>query len=508
MSALGRYVGAAGEWSVPHRPSAVEAPASLAASADAETWPECCLKVIIVGAAAALLGVVLTSGTFWDRHTLFPQSALGRVFWIVMLAYGAMMYAALVWRISLWRRYRPMPPVEDVRLPSVSVIIPAFNEGSLVRQAILSVAGSRYPADRMEIIAVDDGSADDTWLHILAAAGQVQDRVRIVTLRQPANMGKRRALYRGFDRGRGDVFVTVDSDSVLAPDALRNAVTPLVRDPAVGCVAGCVQVLNPRQSLMTRFLKCTFSLSFKFVRAYQNEFRGVFCTPGALSVYRADVVRKVADEWLGQRFLGRPCVTGEDRAMTNLFLREGWLTAYQGNAVVRCKMPHTYGGLTRMFLRWARSNIRETMVLFGFMFSRFRTRYLHAFRLNMMLAALSLVVPALLIVNSTALLATNQGYLLRHLGVVILYAMTVSVIYYENERDSDWVWLFVYGFFWVACLSWIIPYAALTLRDTGWLTRQSARRAAVGQARPSFLAHFSRTALRVRAVASRVHLLC
>ena len=83
------------------------------------------------------------------------------------------------------------------------------------------------------------------------------------------------------------------------------------------------------------------------------------------------------------------------------------------------------------------------------------------------------MLPPLLIANSLALVATNDGYLLRHLGVVILYALTVSVIYYRNERDSDWIWLFLYQFFWVTCLSWIIPYAALTLRNTGWLTRRT-----------------------------------
>jgi hyaluronan synthase len=274
----------------------------------------------------------------------------------------------------------------------------------------------------------------------------------------------------------------MDSDSVLESDALRNAVSPLVREPAIGCVAGCVRVLNPRESLMTRFLKCTFSLSFRFVRAYQNEFRGVFCTPGAMSVYRADVVRRVADAWVNQRFLGLPCVTGEDRAMTNFFLREGWLTAYQGNAVVRCKMPHTYSGLTKMFLRWARSNIRETLFLFGFLFKRFRTRHLRSFQLNMLLAAMSLVLPVLLIVNGTLLLATGDGSLVRHVGMVLFWATTVSVIYYINERDSDWVWFFVYWFFWAACLSWIMPYAALTLRNTGWLTRQSSDRSTADDA--------------------------
>ncbi len=431
------------------------------------------LKIAIVVVAAAILVMVLVSGRLWAFDSLVPRSVQGKLFWGLACAYGLVMFGAMVWRVVLWLRYRPMESVVDSELPSISVLIPAFNEGPLVKHAILSAAASDYPADRLEIIVIDDGSTDDTWLHILTAAREARGRANISTMRHPRNKGKRHALHLGFARARGDIFVTIDSDSLLNPESLRNGVTPLVREPGVGCVAGCVEVLNPRQSLITRFLKCYFSLSFKFVRAYQNGFRGVFCTPGALSVYRADVVRAHADEWLNQRFLGLPCITGEDRAMTNLFLRDGWMTAYQGNAVVSSKMPHNYGGLVRMFLRWARSNIRETIVLFRFLFTRFRTRYLNHLRVNMLLVLLSLVLPPLLVVNSLAMLVTSDGYLLHRMGIILVFATIVSAIYYRNERDSDWVWLLAYKFFWVACLSWILPYAALTLRNTGWLTRQA-----------------------------------
>jgi hyaluronan synthase len=449
--------------------AAVEAPGA------GGTWAaiEPHIKVLIVIGAAVLLALVMAGGRLWTPRLFLPPSMMGKLFWLATAGYGAVMSGAMIWRIALWLRYRPMASVVDEMLPSVSVVIPAFNEGSMVRRAILSAVASRYPAEKLEVIAIDDGSTDDTWLHILAAARETKNRVRVTTLRQLSNAGKRQALSVGFARARGEVLVTLDSDSVLEPDALRNVVTPLVREPAVGCVAGCVQVLNPRQSLMTRFLKCYFSMSFKFVRAYQNEFRGVFCAPGALSAYRAAVVRQVAGEWVGQRFLGQPCTTGEDRAMTNLFLREGWLTAYQGNAVVWSKMPHTYGDLARMFLRWARSNIRETIVLFGFLFSRFRAKHLQSFRLNMLLVVPSLALPPLLVADNMALVAMNEGYLFHRAGVILIFAAISSAIYYRNERDSDWVWMFAYKFFWVGCLSWILPYAAMTLRNTGWLTRRA-----------------------------------
>ncbi len=466
-------IGSASE-SVQHEIRAPQGAALLPAMPSTGTRPEPYIKVGIVLAVAAVLVWTLGSGDFWRFHRLPSQTMLGLAFWSIAIPYGCVVFVSMIWRLGLWRRYRPMPSVEDSALPSVTVVIPAFNEGALVRHSIRSAAASRYPADRLEIIVVDDGSTDDTWQHIRAAVRELSEFVNVRAHRQPQNMGKRAALHLGFKRAAGDVLVTIDSDSVLEKDSLRNAVTPLIREPQIGCVAGCVQVMNPRQSVLTRFLKCYFSMSFKFVRAYQSEFRGVFCTPGALSVYRADAVKEVADEWLHQQFLGRPCATGEDRSMTNLLLREGWLTAYQGNAVVWTKVPHNYRDMVNMFLRWARSNIRETLFLWRFMFTDFRSRHLKTFRLNMIIVLLSLVMPPLLIAHSTALMVSSDGFALRYLGVMLIYAMITGLVYYRNERDSDWVWLLVYSFFWITCLSWILPYAATTLRNTAWLTRGQA----------------------------------
>jgi len=55
--------------------------------------------------------------------------------------------------------------------------------------------------------------------------------------------------------------------------------------------------------------------------------------------------------------------------------------------------------------------------------------------------------------------------------MVVIYGITMATIYYRNERDSDWIWLLAYEFFWIISLSWVMPYAALSLRNTGWLTR-------------------------------------
>jgi hyaluronan synthase len=122
---------------------------------------------LVVLGATLVLAYVLTSGRFAHRYTLWPRTQWGNAYWICALAWGGLMYAVLVWRVVLWRRYRPMADVPERRLPSVSVIIPAFNEGPLVCDSIRSAAQSDYPAERLEIIVIDDGSTDDTWANIL-----------------------------------------------------------------------------------------------------------------------------------------------------------------------------------------------------------------------------------------------------------------------------------------------------------------------------------------------------
>ena len=225
-----------------------------------------------------------------------------------------------VMRTYFWWRYRPfsLPPGP---LPKVTVIIPAYNEGAMVEKAIYSVAASDYPADRLEIFCIDDGSKDDTWEYMQRAQARCPELIRLI--RFPKNRGKREALYAGFTQGTGDYFVSVDSDSVIEAGTIKQIVAPMLQDPKIGGVAGNVKVYNRFANLITRMLWVRFVLSFDFLRASQSGYGFVFCTPGALSAYRREAIMPILEEWRGQTFLGTRCTIGEDRAFTNLILRQG-----------------------------------------------------------------------------------------------------------------------------------------------------------------------------------------
>jgi hyaluronan synthase len=392
----------------------------------------------------------------WNALLLRPT-----VIWV------AMGFLLLFLRTILWLGYRPFQAVADEEAPWLSVIIPAFNEGRMVERAIASVAKANYPKDHLEIIAVDDGSKDNTWNYISRAAIRFPDIV--VPVRLASNRGKRGALAVGFSRAKGEVIVTVDSDSVIEPEALLAIAGPF-RDPRIGAVAGKVAVLNRMSSILPRMLHVRFILSFDFLRSVQSVFRTVYCCPGALTAYRESVVRQVSRSWEHQTFFGVPCTYGEDRGMTNCILEAGYDTVYQRTAVVHTVVPETYTNLCKMYLRWDRSYIREELRFARIVWKRplvAKVLAIYECTMSNLRYPIAYLALGLLVMNVTR----DPGTLFRML-LAIMIAATFYVLYYlRSERSWDFVFGILYAYFSFFALTWIFPYALLTVRARGWLTR-------------------------------------
>jgi hyaluronan synthase len=373
----------------------------------------------------------------------------------------------LLMRTVLWLLYRPSPAAREEDAPRLSVIIPAYNEGAMVEDAIASIAVAAYPGDRLQIIAIDDGSTDDTWHHIRHAA--LRFPALVTPVRLPVNQGKRGALAEGFRRASGEVIVSVDSDSVIERGALLAIVGPF-RDPRVGAVAGKVAVHNRRASLIPRMLHVRFILSFDYLRSAQSVFRTVYCCPGALAAYRASVVRQVMPGWERQRFLGAHCTYGEDRALTNDILAAGYDTVYQRTAVVHTVVPETYSKLCRMFLRWDRSYIREEFRYARIVWSRpFWSRVLSLYESSITNLRYPVGYASIVLWAMNAI--KDPGTIVRMLLAIMVVSLVYVLYYLRSERSWDFVFGILYAYFSFFALTWIFPYAVLTLRARGWLTR-------------------------------------
>ncbi|MBN1271837.1 MAG: glycosyltransferase [Candidatus Aminicenantes bacterium] len=377
----------------------------------------------------------------------------------------------LLFRTFLWLRYKPLSVKEGEKVlwPVISVIMPAFNEEELVEKSIDSIFASDYPADKLEVISINDGSKDDTFSGMLRAKEKYGSKLKVINFEK--NLGKRKALYAGLKKSRGEVIVTVDTDSKIEKSALKNLVIPLVKDQKTGAVAGRVEVLNEKQNLLTRMLAIRYSLSFNFGRAYQSVYGAVFCCPGALTAYRRNVLMTFIHDWVNQTFLKTSCTYGEDRALTTCILKAGYMTRFQSNAMVFTEVPKTFNRMNKMYLRWTRSYIRESVLFARFMFSDYRGKnkwlpifdffflnILHPFHL------FSLV----LIIYS---FAVNPIFILRHIAFLVIAAFFLSLYYLRAEKSLNFLYGIPYALITAFCLWWIVPYAALTMRNRSWMTR-------------------------------------
>lgn len=397
----------------------------------------------------------------WLWHDGFALSLLGFAMFL------------LLWQVCFALRYKPFVRVSTAELPSLTVVIPAFNEGSQILDTVRSVMASDYLREKLQLICVDDGSKDDTWKWINAAYTEFDGG--IVIIKQPINMGKRCALMAGFAQATGEVIVTLDSDSEVLPDTLSQLLSPFVADERVGSVAGHVRVLNLNEGFIPKLLEVSFTSAFDFIRAGQSVYGGVFCTPGALSAYRTSVLKPLLQEWSEQQFLGKPATIGEDRALTNLILASGQRVVYQRNAVVLTKAPTNYSSLRRMLTRWARSNVRESLVMFNFVFSSFRTpgegaNWIRLFSVTQMIRMT--VFEALKCALLVALLIHTHSALLGIAVACVSAAVVPAVVYFLRHGSGfGFRWAMPYTFFWMLGLAWIPLWALMTAGKSGWLTR-------------------------------------
>ncbi len=401
---------------------------------------------------------VVNSGNRTFLHVVFD----GSVIWASLGVF------LMVFRTVAWILYRPVASASTGEVLDLTVVIPAYNEGPMVLKSIESVVAAHYPAEKLEIIVVDDGSRDDTWLHIQQAA--VRYPQLLTAIRFPKNRGKREALAAGFERARGKVIVTLDSDSVIEPDALL-AISGPFRKANVGAVAGKVAVFNRGQGLIPKMLHIRYLLTFDVLRAVESSYGTVYCCPGALTAYRTDAVRQVLPHWINQSFLGSRCTFGEDRALTNDLLASGYDTVYQGSAVVRTIVPVNYSGLCKMFLRWNRSYVREELRLIRIackrpVASRLLTLYdriVTNLQFPIGYGALGFLVAAFV----------THPFLSLHFILTLLLLSTLSTAYVLRSEASlgSISYGVLFSLFSTVAMSWILPYAFLTVRARSWLTR-------------------------------------
>lgn len=244
--------------------------------------------------------------------------------------------ALIIGLLALIEKLRPTPPEQPGYAPTVTVLIPAYNEESVIVGTVRSALANDYSP--LEVIVIDDGSTDLTG-ELLDRNFLADSRVRII--HQP-NRGKPAALGHAFAEITSEVVVTMDADTHMEPDAVRHLVRHFA-NPRVGAVAGNVKVGN-RDRWITRWQALEYVTSQNLEKRAFDLLNCIPVVPGALSAWRTDTVRAAGGFTAD--------TVAEDTDLTITIRRAGWAILYDEDAIGWTEAPETAGQLVRQRFRW------------------------------------------------------------------------------------------------------------------------------------------------------------
>ena len=297
-------------------------------------------------------------------------------------------------------------------------------------------------------------------------------------LKNPVNMGKRKGINHAVRESTAEIIVSVDSDVIVYPTALRELVRRFAT-PEIAAVGGRIHVSNPNENWLTRLQTIKYYFGQEHLKNLERGLRQVLCLSGCLTAYRRTVLIELEPILENRNLFGVAIKYGEDRFLTHQIVKHGYRTVMTMDAMCFTKAATTMPAYFNQQLRWKRSNIADFVVGVG-----------HAWKLHPLLCLqylsmfmLLLIYPFVIITHITG----GQFFELAtfHLQLIALFGM----IYYfapSVRRLPPWLRVHPIGFLPMAVLMpvaylLLTPLGLFTLDSSSWETRghQGAAQAAV-----------------------------
>ncbi len=364
--------------------------------------------------------------------------------------------------------------------PTVSVVMSCFNEGESVYNTIKSMRLSDYPIEKLMIYVFDDCSHDDSFFWIQKAS---TDFANVIAHKNNKNQGKAHSMLDAVEISTGEIIVGVDSDCIFEPDAIKELVSCFT-ESKIAAVGGRVGVSNSNVNWLTRFQTLTYAVSFLIIKSPENIFRKIQCLSGPLVAIRRTCFNEIKDKIANRTFFGVKITNGEDRALTQMLLLEGYNTYLNTNALCYTNVPTTVAQYAKQQLRWRRSATGQFCQLVYCLPQMIIN--------NGVLSATFSLFPVfvLLIWNIIIITAWLSGKVIATLMAIVLCHFTLGpcvvlvFFYYACQSDYsdlkgislfDLLFCRLLGAFWYPVSSIIITlFAIFTLDDGGWVTRDNS----------------------------------
>ena len=238
--------------------------------------------------------------------------------------------------------------------PLVSIIIPVYNSEETLEACLRSIADQDYPLDRMEVHLINNGSSDRSQEIFV----RLRQKMRLyMGWYSIFDQGKAWAMNAGIHMANGMYIFNIDSDVVLAQDAVRRVVEEMEHKPDLGAVTGAIQVLSPEKdetSLSRLLANCEFFeylTAFHVGREHQTLMQNIYTLSGAFSVFRREL--------LLQTDLYRNLTVTEDTDLTfELHEHFGdWRIGCVSSAVAYVHPIESFSALYAQRVRWQRGQV-------------------------------------------------------------------------------------------------------------------------------------------------------
>ena len=225
----------------------------------------------------------------------------------------------------------------------VTILIPVYNSKKTIKDTLESIKKQKYTGD-IYINIIDDGSTDGS-LELLKSL-DLDSNISII---EAEHKGKAEALNKGLEKVKTEYTITIDSDTVLHPLAIRKIMNKLVNsNKKTAATAGCLFVKNNKKSFITKLQEWDYTLGIFGVKFVQGNFNSTLVAQGAFSAYKTRILKEIG---------GWQDSVGEDIVLTWQLLSCGYETNFAKNAIAYTEVPEKFRDLGKQRKRWARGMI-------------------------------------------------------------------------------------------------------------------------------------------------------
>lgn len=248
--------------------------------------------------------------------------------------------------------------------PFVSILVPAHNEGIVIKKTVMSLVELDYPKDKYEIIIINDNSSDNSAeiLHDLQLVYNDRNIIVINTDNIIGGKGKSNALNIGFEKSKGDILAIYDADNTPDKNSLKYLVQTLIEEPKCGAVIGKFRCRNKERNLLTRFINIE-TLTYQWMaQAGRWQMLNLCTIPGTNFVIRRNLIEEIGG-W------DTKAIT-EDTELSFRIYRMGYKIKFMPLAVTWEQEPQTLGVWIKQRSRWAKGNTYVVIKNFKYLFKK------------------------------------------------------------------------------------------------------------------------------------------